>query len=53
MLIDKREKLRKENKFKEADELRKEIEKKGYKVEDLPKGSKVRKTRPENKNIRN
>ncbi|OGM12589.1 hypothetical protein A2V80_00045, partial [Candidatus Woesebacteria bacterium RBG_16_39_8b] len=53
MLIDEREKLRKENKFKEADEVRKEIEKKGYKVEDSSKGPMVRKTRPENKNIRN
>jgi len=52
-LVTEREVLRKEGKFEEADEVRKEIEKKGYKVEDSPKGPKVRKTRPENKNIRN
>ncbi|MDP2664201.1 MAG: hypothetical protein Q8P08_02070, partial [bacterium] len=33
-LIDKRETLRKEGKFKKADEVRKQIEEKGHKVRD-------------------
>lgn len=40
-LIQKREILRNEKKFKEADEIRKEIEAKGYTVSDLSSGSKV------------
>ena len=40
-LAGKREKLRKEKKWKEADELRKEIESKGWKIEDTGKGFKL------------
>ena len=40
-LIKKREKLRSENKFDEADKIRKEILKKGYIVEDSSQGSRV------------
>lgn len=41
-LIDERESLRGEGKFKEADEVRKEIEKEGFVLEDTPQGSKVK-----------
>ncbi|MDD5295236.1 MAG: cysteine--tRNA ligase, partial [Patescibacteria group bacterium] len=37
-LINEREKARKERNFKESDRLRKEIEKKGYRVEDTEVG---------------
>ena len=43
-LISKREKLRKEGKFDEADKLRKEIEAKGFKIDDIPKGQRIRPT---------
>ena len=43
VLIEKREKLRKEGKFEESDEVRKKIESKGYKVEDTDSGPKIRK----------
>ena len=38
-LIEKREKLRKEKKFKEADEIRAELRKKGIVIEDTPQGT--------------
>lgn len=38
-LAEKREQLRKEKKWNESDEVRKTIEKKGFKVEDTPSGS--------------
>ncbi len=41
-LIDKREALRKEKNFKEADMLREQIMKKGWLVEDSPEGPKVK-----------
>ena len=41
-LMDKREILRKEKKWAEADEIRKDLEKKGYVLEDTPTGTKVR-----------
>ncbi len=37
-LAQQREKARKDEKFKEGDQLRKEIEKKGYTIEDTPQG---------------
>jgi len=37
-LVDEREKLRQEKKFRESDELRKQIEGKGYVIEDMPQG---------------
>jgi len=40
-LVQKREQLRKEKKFEEADSLRKEIENKGYALEDTPQGIRV------------
>ncbi len=43
-LVDKREELRKEKKWQEADKLRKEIESKGYKIKDTLQGSSVVKT---------
>src|SRR3989344_2223441 len=43
LLIEKREKLRKEENFTEADRVRAEIEGKGYQVEDLGKGFRVKK----------
>lgn len=43
-LIDDREDLRKEGKFVEADEIRKDIENKGYKLQDLPSGSIIKKS---------
>lgn len=39
LLIDKREKLRKDKKFNEADEVRKEIEAKGFRIEDTSSGT--------------
>ncbi len=39
-LLKKREELRKQNKFKEADEIRKNLREKGIIVEDSPKGAK-------------
>ena len=42
-LVEEREKLRKENKWEEADEARKKIEKMGWGVEDRPEGPKVKK----------
>ncbi|MBL7053361.1 MAG: cysteine--tRNA ligase [Candidatus Portnoybacteria bacterium] len=41
-LLEKREQARKDEKWKEADKIRKEIEKKGYQIEDTTKHSKVR-----------
>jgi cysteinyl-tRNA synthetase len=41
-LVDQREKLRREEKWQEADELRKMIETKGFKIEDSPGGAKVK-----------
>lgn len=43
-LVNKREKLRKDGKFDEADEIRKEILARGFLVEDAPEGPKVTKT---------
>lgn len=40
-LVEKRQQIRKEKKFDEADAIRKEIEGKGYMVEDTPKGVRV------------
>ena len=42
-LAAKREELRKNKKFDEADKIRIQIEAKGYKVEDSPEGQKVKK----------
>lgn len=44
-LMEKREELRKEGKFKESDKVRKEILKLGYQIEDTPSGSRVKKLR--------
>lgn len=41
-LAKKREDLRKQNKFSQSDEIRKQIEEKGYSVEDTPAGSILR-----------
>ncbi len=41
-LIKEREKARKEKKWRKADKIRKEIEKKGYKVEDTARGAKIK-----------
>lgn len=41
-LVEKREKLRTEKKWQEADNIRKEIEKKGFLVEDTEKGPKIK-----------
>lgn len=46
-LLGKREELRKENKFEEADKVREEIESKGYKLEDTSSGVKVKPVRNE------
>jgi cysteinyl-tRNA synthetase len=43
VLIDKREELRQQGKFKEADKLREEIAARGYILEDTPEGPKIRK----------
>lgn len=42
-LLHQREVLRKENKFSEADEVRKQIEDLGYQIEDTPTGSRITK----------
>ncbi len=42
MLADKREKYRQQKKWEKADEVRKEIEKLGYKIEDTEKGPKLK-----------
>jgi len=42
-LIDEREKARKENDFKKADEIREEIKKKGYILEDSEEGTSIKK----------
>lgn len=42
-LLEKREALRKEDKFKEADEVRRGIEKEGFVVEDTPEGPRLKK----------
>ncbi len=41
-LVEMREKLRKEGKFKEADKVRARLESLGFEVEDLPQGSKIK-----------
>ncbi len=41
-LVNEREALRKEKKFKEADKIRKEILDKGYVIKDLPEGPKIK-----------
>jgi len=41
-LVEQREKLRKEKKWREADKIREQILKLGYQVEDTPKGSQVK-----------
>lgn len=41
-LLDERESLRKEGKFHEADEVRKQIETRGFKIEDTPEGPKAK-----------
>ncbi|MCH7641031.1 cysteine--tRNA ligase [Patescibacteria group bacterium] len=47
-LIEKREKLRAEEKFEEADKVRKEIEKRGYLIEDTQKGTKLKQQKIKN-----
>ncbi|MGB9911023.1 MAG: cysteine--tRNA ligase [Microgenomates group bacterium] len=42
-LLEKREKFRQEKKWKEADLIRKQIEKEGWRVEDTPEGVKIKK----------
>ncbi len=44
-LAERRENLREEKKWEEADLVRKEIEQHGFTVEDAPEGSKIKKTR--------
>lgn len=44
-LVKRREKLRKEDKWKEADEIRKKLKKMGYVIEDTSQGPRVKKTR--------
>ena len=44
-LVDEREILRKEGNFEKADEIRKKIEEKGFKVEDTSKGARIKKKR--------
>ena len=41
-LVEKREELRKESRWEEADKIRQEIEKKGYFLEDTPGGTKIK-----------
>lgn len=41
-LAEERERLRKEGKWEEADEVRKEVEKAGFKIEDTEKGPKIK-----------
>ena len=43
-LANEREECRKQKNWQKSDEIRKEIEKQGYSVEDTPKGPKVKKT---------
>ena len=43
ILLDKREKLRKNKEYKKADELRKKITELGYEVLDTPEGTKIKK----------
>jgi len=43
VLVDEREKLRKEGKFTEADEVRVKVEGMGYKIEDSSQGSRIKK----------
>ena len=40
-MVYEREKLRKEGKWEEADKLRKEVETKGFTIEDIPQGSRL------------
>ena len=42
-LVEKREELRKQGRWDEADKIRKEIEKSGFTIKDTPKGPKVKK----------
>ncbi len=42
-MADKREKLRQKNDYISADKIRKTIEKKGYKIIDMPVGYKLKK----------
>ena len=42
-LVEKREKLRKQKKWEEADRIRKEVEDLGYEIQDTPSGPKIRK----------
>jgi len=44
-LAEKREKLREESRWEEADKIRQEIEKKGYLLEDTPEGPRIREKR--------
>ncbi len=44
-LVEKREELRKQKKYKEADEIREIIRSKGYHIDDTPQGPKLRKIR--------
>lgn len=41
-LVDERERLRKAGDFEKADKIRNEIEKRGFKIEDTPKGPRIR-----------
>lgn len=43
LLLEQREQFRKKDKWKEADKIRKEIEKLGYQIEDTKKGPKIKK----------
>ena len=43
LLVEKREKLRREKKFKEADKLREKIKKAGFYIDDTPEGARLRK----------
>lgn len=47
-LVEEREKIRKNEEFERADQLRKEIKKLGFEVEDTPSGPKIRKTNDTN-----
>jgi len=42
-LVDKREEARGKKKFDAADSIRKQIEKKGFILEDIPKGVRIKK----------
>ena len=50
-MLTEREKLRKEGKYDEADEIRKKIENLGYKIEDTGKGSRVKKVKSTARNV--